>query len=112
MKISSEWTLVFVIFISLAVAQSTYTLLPNGSTAPSGRVDGTIAYDLASRQIYLFGGTKHSGERTNDAVPNPLPKMSVGLMQINVRVPRGAETGQRHVVLKMGDRQSQILVYM
>lgn len=65
-----------------------------------------------SRQIYLFGGTKHSGERTNDAVPNPLPKMSVGLMQINVRVPRGAETGQRPVVLKMGDRQSQILVYM
>ena len=75
-------------------------------------MDGTIAYDLASRQIYVFGGIKDSGGCTNDAVPNPLPKMSVGLMLVNVRVPRGVETGQRHVVLKMGDRQSQILVYM
>ena len=48
--------LVSILLTSLSVAQSTYTLLPNGDTAPSGRVDGTIAYDPASRQVYLFGG--------------------------------------------------------
>ena len=45
-----------ILFTSLALGQSTYTLLPSRDTAPSGRVDGTIAYDPATRQIYLFGG--------------------------------------------------------
>ena len=45
-----------ILFTSLALGQSAYTLLPPGVDAPSGRVDGTIAYDPATRQVYLFGG--------------------------------------------------------
>jgi len=48
------------IFLSLAIevyAQPlSYRLLPPGGTAPSGRVDGTIAYAPVSRTLYLFGG--------------------------------------------------------
>ena len=37
-----------------------FTRLPADGTAPSPRVDGTIAYDAASRRIYLFGGLDNS----------------------------------------------------
>jgi len=37
---------------------------------------------------------------------------TVGLMQINARVPREAGTGSQPVILKIGDRQSQISVYL
>ncbi len=53
-----------IVFAALAMAQSAYTLLPSGDTSPSGRVDGTIAYDPATRQIYLFGG--QANEFLND----------------------------------------------
>lgn len=33
-----------------------YTLLPAGGSGPSGRVDGTIAWDPEGQQIFLFGG--------------------------------------------------------
>ncbi len=33
-----------------------YRLLPTGDNAPSGRLDGTIAYAPATRTVYLFGG--------------------------------------------------------
>lgn len=43
--------------VSLCGAQAlSYSRLPGGELAPSGRADGTIAYDLLSRQLYLFGG--------------------------------------------------------
>jgi len=56
--------LISILFTALALAQSAYTLLPTDDIAPSGRVDGTIAYDPATRQIYLFGG--QSGDFQND----------------------------------------------
>lgn len=52
------------LLVSLAMGQSGYTLLPSGDTAPAGRVDGTIAYDPATRQIFLFGG--QANEFLND----------------------------------------------
>ncbi|MFN0105617.1 MAG: kelch repeat-containing protein [Bryobacteraceae bacterium] len=53
------------IAISPAFSQSEgYTLMDNGSIAPSPRIDGTIAYDPGSRRIYLFGGQR--AEALND----------------------------------------------
>lgn len=37
-----------------------FTRLPADGTAPTPRVDGTIAYDGAGRRIYLFGGLDNS----------------------------------------------------
>jgi uncharacterized protein (TIGR03437 family) len=43
--------------MSVSRAQSlTYRVLPFVAGGPSARVDGTIAYDAASRRVYLFGG--------------------------------------------------------
>ncbi|MBY0507228.1 MAG: hypothetical protein K2X03_25155 [Bryobacteraceae bacterium] len=41
---------------SLSAQSLTYRLLPPGDTAPTGRVDGTIAYAPSLRRLYLFGG--------------------------------------------------------
>jgi len=41
-----------------------YTLLDNGPNSPAARVDGTIAYDPATRRLYLFGG--QGSETLND----------------------------------------------
>jgi uncharacterized protein (TIGR03437 family) len=51
----------FVILVIAALAPAwaetlTYTLLPASGVAPAGREDGVIAYDLAGRQVFLFGG--------------------------------------------------------
>lgn len=54
------FTLVF--FLSLMHAQSlSYSVLPSGGAAPTGRVDGTIAYDSAGKQLFLFGGQDDQG---------------------------------------------------
>lgn len=47
-----------ILFALAANAQTlSYRLLPVEGASPSARLDGTIAYDPAGRQIYLFGGS-------------------------------------------------------
>ena len=48
-----------------------FTLLPPGDTAPPVRADGTIAYDPATRDLYLFGGL--DGAAYNDLWVYSLP---------------------------------------
>jgi hypothetical protein len=49
------------VFVSVATAQTlSYSLLPAGTTVPSPRFDGTIAYDPSEKQIFLFGGQDSS----------------------------------------------------
>lgn len=42
-----------------------YTPLDTGAVRPAGRIDGTIAFDAAGRQIFLFGGDADSGTRND-----------------------------------------------
>jgi uncharacterized protein (TIGR03437 family) len=58
-------TLLLAFMVTAAYGQSlSYSLLPDGESAPSPRVDGTIAYDPASQNLYLFGG--QDSEPRND----------------------------------------------
>ncbi len=51
--------------VIIAAAQPLqYSLLPAGSTAPAGRLDGTIVHDPVGRQLFLFGGLA-SGARND-----------------------------------------------
>lgn len=60
----------FIFALPLALALSadaqplSYTLLESEGPKPAGRVDGTIAYDPASRRVFLFGGS--AGTEKND----------------------------------------------
>ncbi|MBL8233960.1 MAG: hypothetical protein JNL98_36025 [Bryobacterales bacterium] len=49
--------LALTLVVSASLAQE-YRLekLPSGAAAPSGRVDGAIAYDPQNRRVYMFGG--------------------------------------------------------
>lgn len=44
----------------LSAQELTFQKLPAGAAAPTGRVDGAIAYDARSKQVYLFGGRDNS----------------------------------------------------
>ncbi|MBS1824809.1 MAG: hypothetical protein JST93_05780 [Acidobacteria bacterium] len=49
--------LFFLAFTTLATAQQlTWRELPTAGEAPTGRVDGAIAYDERDKRIYMFGG--------------------------------------------------------
>ena len=49
--------LAVILFAALALAQPVrYAPLPPGGSSPDGRIDGTIVYDPAGRQLFIFGG--------------------------------------------------------
>jgi uncharacterized protein (TIGR03437 family) len=58
MSITFRYRLALALLACLpAAAQKlNYTFLPTGAPSPTPRVDGTIAYDAAERQLWMFGG--------------------------------------------------------
>lgn len=67
MKLMLTVTIIALFFLGWATQAQTlsYSLLPTGDDAPSARFDGTIAYDPAGKQIFLFGGQDFEGTKND-----------------------------------------------